>query len=196
MEARSRYDLYADRDHDLMCVVDYRNGGDVRVYLRHKSERGSRPFWVHHGHGCLGHLEHVAAFDATRVAEFVARVRPALDRVAASYSDEWDGSNLIGTVDEEARDRLIEEIREAAWWIDLGRAYEDAGVWEAEDWLAPADLEGEYGLSAATTDEELAAIARRIRGDADELAVLVDGLDDYLDVRRAEARDKEMENDQ
>lgn len=105
-------------------------------------------------------------------------LRPLLERVAAGHSVEWDGSNWVGRLsndaeaaDEEIRDRLEQDAQ----------SIETVEVWEAEAWLT-----GDGGTSAETvltqaeltidsTDEQIAAAAAQTRRDAAHDGVHLEG---------------------
>lgn len=91
---------------------------------------------------------------------------PLLEQVYEGGTIEWDGSNHVGVLTEDAQ-RAEDEIRERIerdydhdWWGWL--------VWHpAEDWLYAGGLNDLYtvaemlGITAESTDEELDAIVER-----------------------------------
>lgn len=87
-----------------------------------------------------------------------------LARIVDGSSIRWDGSNHVGRLTEDAQD--AKEIVEG--WLNT---YADTlpgdcpGLWAAESWLVdgPSSVDG---LTAATTDEELATMAERLEAEA------------------------------
>lgn len=93
-------------------------------------------------------------------------------RIVDGWSEEFDGSNWVG--------RLTEDAASAA--VDLADALDDAeghpspgaGLWEPEDWIGN-DPET-AGLSPETTDADIEALADDILSDAqDEMVCLAGG---------------------
>jgi len=98
----------------------------------------------------------------------------------------WDGSNHVGRLDDDAQaawDELVSELTtgeqdETAYWT----------AQEALEHLSPDEL----GITADTTDEELAKIAAEY--DADPEMVIIDDVATYLRYRRDDLR-KERDED-
>lgn len=101
------------------------------------------------------------------------KVRALLERVHAGLSIEWDGSNYVGRLTDDAREAsaALERIFE-----DETRAV-DGGVWRAGDWIDPlgADDLLKKGEGLVDAAERLVAEAK------DEKAAIEGGKGDMLD---------------
>ena len=132
--------------------------------------------------------------DAEKIAALAAEAQPLVDRVVAGYDTRWDGSNTVGTLTADAReawDALVgrwDELRDAETWTS------DIEVYDAVQWLADG-IDG-LGISAATTDEELAAMVAEVDSiaRADGARLVGDGLE-YLTSHRDMLRDDEGDED-
>jgi len=120
--------------------------------------------------------------------ELLEAIRPLAERIEAGYDRHWDGHNHVGRYDEDA-EAAIDEIRELCEAIDD----DDCDlVWDAGEWLSscsPADL----GVTADTTDEQLAAIAADLEDDAEinfGRRVRLENTEIALRDKRDEARDE------
>lgn len=151
---------------------------------------GGRPMTVHLGHQIW--IE-IPAYTATVAKEFMHHpyVQNLVERIARGYSMYWDGSNLRGGLNQNAEDALqeLQEFAEEPSWSDRQVAVYDAGGWLAGigTW---ADQRQELGITAETTDAELAAIAKRLihYAAAEGIDVLED-LDYALEALRETADD-------
>src|SRR5690606_1337591 len=72
-----------------------------------------------------------------------------LDRIVAGFSSEWDGSNWVGHLSQDAV-----SAREAMYERINGFVDNAIGVWEADEWFLHTTNE-ELGLSPDMTDEDL-----------------------------------------
>jgi len=76
-----------------------------------------------------------------------------LERVHAGLSVEWNGNNHVGRLTADAEDAA--EDMNALLDRDDSRYVDTSwGVWDAEDWLV-----GDHGITAETTDWQIAALA-------------------------------------
>lgn len=108
---------------------------------------------------------------------------------------EWDGSNHVGTLDDDAQDavQIISDL------CDEGRFSESqrVSVWEASDYLAPVGSDGAqsraFRVTAATTDDELRARAAELTNEAATEGHYLDADDvrGYLEALRTRLADKE-----
>jgi hypothetical protein len=112
---------------------------------------------------------------------------PLAARVCAGYHSEWDGSNVIGQLTDDAftaANRMIVTINEA---IDSRHHPDGAGeLWAAEEWL-----QGELPecINELSTDAELRTEASDIQKEAHHVGLHLHGLDDYLEgIRETERR--------
>jgi hypothetical protein len=104
------------------------------------------------------------AADANALMEQVA---PLAATVCDGWSEHWDGHNFVGVLDEDAQ-AALDQIEQAC---DEPR-YTTYEVWTADDWLSPCS-NGELDLSAATTDDDIAALAETLDREAHAQNVLV-----------------------
>ena len=78
-----------------------------------------------------------------------------LPTIRAGFSEHWDGSNTVALYSPEAQ-TAIDDLGD--YLSELDPMSENAGVWDAGDWLAQ-DSPASNGITAETTDEQLATIA-------------------------------------
>lgn len=95
------------------------------------------------------------------------RVRALLERVHAGHSVEWDGSNYVGRLTDDAR-----RASDTLWLIfkDETRTVDGGGVWRAGDWidpLSPDDL--------LKKGESLDDAAGRLMAEASDEKVAIEG---------------------
>ena len=90
----------------------------------------------------------------------------------------WDGDNYVGRLNEDAR-KAEEELEEE---LD-GYADESIGLYEAGDWLQDSSDE-DLGVTAASTDDELAKKARELEEEARAEGTVVVWIEDHLKERR------------
>jgi len=157
-------------DHELL--LHYQGQTDRQpVILRYDPEENSAllttnpeignavPMSVWHG---LVRSYCVPVVPTSSAAEqLVQDLLPLLARVRAGYSCRWDGSNHIGSLDDDAT-RAEEEIEASisAWTLDLSPA-ETVCEWDAGDWYGGLGLAGaaaELGITAEMTDEDVERI--------------------------------------
>lgn len=106
-----------------------------------------------------------------------------LRRVCDGHSTDWNGSNIVGVMTDDASDA----------WEELGEelgAYQESkySFVEAGEWLYPARDD----ITANSTDEELAELAEIVQGDMDnENIVLDEDILEWLTDQRQEMRDEE-----
>lgn len=139
---------------------------------------GGEPMDVFHGHRVrwtIPALREAAAND------LLAKIAPLAERMVDGYESIWNGNNNVAKLDESAQ--TAEE--------DIGVLCERAGddemstvdTWQASEFFAvlgsPETQGHELGITAATTDEELKAIAARELANADDVDI-IDGLDEHL----------------
>ncbi len=112
-----------------------------------------------------------------------------LGRICDGHYMQYMGSNYRGRLTDDAQAALDDLGR----WLSDAPALdgEFAGLWDADDWLGAMWCQlRSYGISDATTDEQLAEIATRINDEAaSENAVLIGTLG-YLRWYRNELREE------
>jgi hypothetical protein len=103
-------------------------------------------------------------------------IAPSAQTVLDGARVGWDGSNYSAQCKRDTETPL-EEIA-ASWQTDSG------GVWDAEDWFSSVDAASEYGITATTTDQELAEVVQKATDDA--WGTTVNGIDRYFEALRDE----------
>lgn len=108
-------------------------------------------------------------------------------RIVDGSEVEWNGSNYVGRLNEDALDaeEELEKILEE---------YADGtiGLWDAADWLQDSSDE-DLGVTADSSDDELAKKARELEEEARAEGAVVVWIEDELKERR-EALKEEEEN--
>jgi len=101
-----------------------------------------------------------------------------LDRIKAGYTCDWDGSNWVGILNQDAENAYLELESLLERFVDY-----DLGVWWADEWLADTPDE-ELGISAETTDEELEKLTEEWDDEAASYGARLRGTYEYLCERR------------
>ena len=174
---------YVRRQAPVILDVDPE---DRTAELRTWAEIYGMPVSVYHGRRL--HLT-VRSVDAERILEYLrdGDGQDLLQTICDGYESRWDGDFHRGHYDDKAQDAR-HKLEDALWDID---PYCIGGMWEAHDWLeGPAYL----GVSATSTDEELAAAAKELAEDArhDYRAIVEE--DEILEVLQ-EMREELQEDD-
>lgn len=107
-----------------------------------------------------------------------------LDRVCDGHEVEWDGSNHVGRMDDDAESALDELVEEIMSYPS------DREEWTCDGWFGN-NSDDELGITAQTTDAEIKALAEKYEREAD--AVLIDDVESYLRSRRDDAKVTESE---
>jgi hypothetical protein len=165
----------------------------------YNSEIGNAiPADVYHGHT---QRWGIPCLTNSSVNELLSELLPLAQRVVGGYKSEWDGNNIIAkfTPDSRAAIEKIETI--CSNLIENADETNSVQTWEAGDWLAGAIIRknadgkqcryneaisveiDETTISADTTNEQLDAIAEKIRSETDDNVVIV-GLDKFLEEER------------
>lgn len=103
-----------------------------------------------------------------------------VQRVLDGGEVDWDGSNFVGHLNEDAcaaLDELVEDLENLApnQWA----------IWDVNEWLNPT-LD-DMGIKAETTDEEIAALVETIETQAENENVIISGdVEEYLKKHRDE----------
>jgi hypothetical protein len=120
------------------------------------------PVREYHGHVLAWTIPALKAGPAN---DLLAEIEPLAERVCDGYSSEWDGNNHVARFDDDAREAIeaIEALCERA--VSDAENGDGLNVWEASDWFGGvgslAMQADALGITADTTDEELAAIVTR-----------------------------------
>lgn len=152
------------------------------------------PFSVRHGLDRRYGIPIVTAEAANRIMQEIA---PLADRVIAGTEAEWDGSNTVAKLNDDAR-AAEDEIEK---FLGCGYPYSEhpftdedlVAVWDVDGAVSGDEVE-EYGITADTTDERLdeiaAEITRNLADCGDSAVAVVTGLDEYLSGLRKELQDE------
>ena len=104
-------------------------------------------------------------------------------RIVGGSEVVWDGSNWRGRLNEDGRKAEEELEKELENYADDG-----IGLWEAGDWLQDSSTES-LGVTASSTDDELAKKARELEEEARAEGAIVVWLEDELKERRQALRE-------
>lgn len=162
---------------------------DGELSCTYKADPGSAgnnsmPMTVWHGRTLWWNI---VALRADGANQLMQEVKPLADRILTGYTCEWDGSNHVGRLREDAQQAAaeIEDI------CDEYASDESAAlnIWGAGDWLGGIGdndaQRAELGISGSTTDQEIAAIATRVLDEAD--CDVIEYLEEHLRTLRDEA---------
>ena len=138
---------YLDLTTDGILYADYDSYGNNGV-----------PFDVWHNRTLRFPLP--AEISGKGLGALVTRLLPLLERVHAGHDEEWDGSNCVGRLTDdasEARDAIDAEIARSIDETDL------AQVWDTSEWIAMVSLSELWpdgkSLAEAAADVEAGAEA-------------------------------------
>lgn len=144
-----------------------------------------------------GHIQawSIPAMREEPANELLEEIAPIAERVVAGYTSEWDGSNRVAAFDEDAQ-AAIGEIAALCEAAERDAESTALRVWDAGEWLTAsgntsrAQVREELGITAETTDEELAAIETRVEEEAVDCAEVdaLEGTRRFLRVLRDDAR--------
>lgn len=95
--------------------------------------------------------------DESKVRQLADQVRDLVARVHAGHDTEWDGSNMVGTLTEDAQ-KASDEVSDLFADMEYAESWTrtDAYAWDAWEWVYDVRSEG---VTAETTDEELEEMA-------------------------------------
>jgi len=99
-------------------------------------------------------------------------------RIVDGSEVEWDGNNYVGHLTEDAREAEEELEKLLEDYVDRS-----IGLWDAGEWLQDSSDE-ELGVTAASTDDELAKKARELEEEARAEGAVVVWIEDHLKERR------------
>ncbi|MDO9016121.1 MAG: hypothetical protein Q8S73_12605 [Deltaproteobacteria bacterium] len=174
---------------DVHVCLDAETG---RLWAAASGEIGNGvPVRVYHGHVQRWSIPALKGDAANALLE---EIEPLAARVCDGYWSRWDGSNHVAAFDDDASE-AIEEIQALCEQAEAAKdEHTTVNVWAAADWLGgignAAAQASTLGITAATTDDELAAIETRVEGEADGEGVdSLTGLRRHLEWLRSEAID-------
>lgn len=139
----------------------------------------------------LARSEHGAtAIDAGLLTAWIEDQHPLIDRIVAGHSTEWNGSNYVGRLTEDARD-ASGDLEYAAYEADQS-IRSKAGVYNVSAFFADHSLV-EFGLAIDCTPEQIATVAARLTDEADRYddVILVGDVAEFLGQRVAEEREEQ-----
>ncbi len=165
----NRLELICDPSQSVPIVrIDLGEGGTFYATTEFKSNNW-RTFHQAHGHELEFTLH--GNINAAYFADwFNETAKPIVDRIVAGYESEWNGSNNVAVLTEDAEEaktelsELFEESISEPAYPTLG---EYAGWWDASEWIneGASDICRDYNINAETTDAEAASIAIQIEAD-------------------------------
>lgn len=197
VRVRTRAELHKHYDGQTKtqdCYVEL-NCRDRLLHADWNCEIGNAvPAAVWHGHT---RRWGIATLTADAANDLLDEIAPLAERVCDGYERDWDGNNHVARFSADALAAMdeIERLCERAG-DDPSDCVQE---WDAAEWLhgiGSADRQrAEYGITAATTDDELRAIESRIETEAraDDVDVL-HGLERHLEWLRRDA--PEIETDE
>jgi len=132
---------------------------------------------------------------AQEINDLMEEIQPLADILYDGFSSDWDGSNYVGELNEDAQ-AAHERISE----ICGSTVTRSGGVWDASDWMqAGVTGQGTAGITLLlddpvvitpeTSDEEIDSIESRIEEIATGDGVTLNGLFSYLMYLRTETRE-------
>lgn len=142
------------------------------------------PMDVHNG---IVRRWRIPALTETAANALLAEIAPLAERVVAGFERVWDGNDHVGEFDDDAT-AAIERIGSLC---DRDWSDQTIEVWDAADWyggVGGRDAQrSSLGITAETTDEELAAIIEREERNA--APRIIEGSGRYITRLRDEAND-------
>jgi hypothetical protein len=139
---------------ELRLVLDEDGNTVLYVKDRHSSDNGTSSdewhgrdqVWTNRNPSC-------GVVDLEALEQLAKDVSPLLDRVHAGHNVEWDGSNMVGTLDDDAQEasELIEKLVMDCEW-----ANDQIAVWDASDWIDSnwREVAADLKLTATSTQDE------------------------------------------
>ncbi len=117
--------------------------------------------------------------------ECIALVQRVLDGGEVN----WDGSNHVGSIDDDAQEAWDELVN------DLNNLYpNEHTIQTCEDWFEPV-TDDDLRITVNTTDDEIKVLAEKYEDEAnDEDVTLTGDVEDYLIGRRTNLRDAQEED--
>lgn len=141
------------------------------AYIRQECDDNATPVDIYHGRRLCQRLDIRPDEDAAREYLTGNAGQALLERIVSGHSVNWDGSNMIGSLDDDASEAFDELI--------LGincLAESDWSIWQVDDYLDDAVRNS---IQPMTTDEELRNQESEIEVSAHAEHVIIDG--DVLD---------------
>ena len=177
-ELHRHYDGQTD-SQDAYIELDLRAG---TLSASYDAEIGNAiPFSVHHGFERRFNIPVLTAEAANRAMQEIA---PLADRMLADWDDRWNGNNMVAVLGDDAEDA------EDAIETHLAGYDDDSDT--VTEWGLEGAVNGEEGITAATTDAQLDAMETEILQNLAEVSegsvAVCPELPGYLRRTRAELR--------
>jgi hypothetical protein len=175
------YCQYPRQSNQQPCYVELRCQSGI-ITASYNAEIGNAiPCSVNDGHDQRWAIPCLTA-DAAN--EMLAEIAPIAQRVLDGYASEYDGNNHRATFTDDARDAKdeIEQLIEAHRYT-YDNSYVIGGM-NADDWLSSTPE-----ITAATTDEEIEAMATDYQGIAAADNIVLLGMAKHLELLRQAHRD-------
>lgn len=190
--------------HELIAVDPYRSDTNTPACIRLRVKPDERtadldtcspgqgiPVAEYHGrHITLDVSSGYGTVDGPAVVDYLRgeEGQALLARMCDGHTTEWDGHNHVGRMTDDAqaaRETLSDWLSDAP--ILRG---EQAGLWDAGDYLQYCDVCTEYHITAETTDSRLREIAETLEAEALAEDAVVCGIEQYLEWKRDELNDE------
>jgi hypothetical protein len=164
---------------DCQVVLDCETG---RLWAEACSGRNGVPVKEYHRVWLTWSIERLKASVAN---DLLAEIAPLAQRILGGFEATWDGHNHVGEYTTEA-ETASDDINELC--LRCNDPTDCLQVWDAFDWLNDLSAAA-LGITAETTDDDLDAIADRVRNEAanDDVDVL-ENLDKCLQYKRSLVR--------
>jgi hypothetical protein len=153
------------------------------VSLRHQTD--GTPEAIYHGRILRWGLSSLT--DAVRFTEAINRgdLDHLFERIAAGHTIEWDGSNHIGHMTEDAATAFYAVDDAVTDWLffQCELTGKNAGLWDAGDWLSEYGYEAiaeDHNLLIPVSDEELATVADALDAEARREQIVLCGTYEWL----------------
>ena len=167
-----------DSNYRFEVTFDFADAS-YTVQERHQSENGTS-FYNAYGHAASYDLPQNT--DASAFASWVAgEVRPILLRIKRGYKTRWNGNEIaVFTDSAKAAKDTLDALMDAC---EVPTLDEGQGQWDAGDWLssAPQQTLTDYGVTAASDEDDLNAAAEEIDENALGMNVRLSGTRKWLE---------------
>lgn len=186
-------------DWSTRLQVDLHENGDVTIKVAevHSSERSSTPMDVWHKRVLRWSAypsEGAGVVDPAKLTLLAEKLRPLLEIVAAGHEVEWNGSNHVGKMTEEAEeasDQIDSIVENWEWHSD------DWSVWDAGEWMQNAwrEIVERHKIRTGMTEEEIEAVVEALEAEAQSDCVFLQdtraSVDRLIERVAEEAEDQE-----
>lgn len=148
------------------------------------------PMRVYHRLSVRWGIEALKTDAANALLEEIA---PLAQRIVDGFDSGFDGHNIVGSFEKDAE----EAEQEISDLCGQTSEYDRVKSWDAADWFAEqgrAAVTAEFGITAKTTDDELAAMVAKAESDIDsEYCDELTGTAEYFESLRSKCIDEASE---